>query len=260
MQIIILKLDNALKNFNYIIVCPETREALVIDPLDAEGILETAQFHDLKITQIVNTHEHGDHTGGNHEVKAKTNATIMAHHGASDLIPGFDMGLKAGDTVTVGKSETFKVLDTPGHTMHHVCLFNPKSPAILTGDTLFNCGCGNCYNGGDPAIMFETFENQLQHLPDDTSIYPGHDYLLNNLKFVKSLQPDLPAIGEIERKLTGDEDDVYISTLGEDKTVDPFFRLEDAELIHAIKQQTELADNPSRLDVFLALRSLRDEW
>lgn len=138
--------------------------------------------------------------------------------------------------------------------MTHVCLFHEDTPAIFTGDTLFNCGCGNCYNSGSVDKMFETFENQLQHLPDATKIYPGHYYLANNLKFVESLQPELPGISILRDKMNS-ADEFYISSMEEDKTVDPFFRLEDPELISRLG-----LSNPTRKEVFLALRELRDEW
>lgn len=254
MTTITLPINNSLKNFNYLVFCPHTRDCCVIDPLDVDLILKTAKREHLNITQIVNTHEHGDHTGGNIDLKAKTNATIMAHHQAENLIPGFDQGLKANDKIKIGTSIELTVLDTPGHTMHSICLFDKNNPAVFTGDTLFNCGCGNCHNGGDPEIMFETFENQLQHSPDDTKIYPGHDYIRNNLNFVKSLQPNLDAIAILESKLNNQN--IYISTMGEDKTVDPFFRLDDVELKKAIG----LSENASRKEVFLALRQLRNKW
>jgi hydroxyacylglutathione hydrolase len=243
-----LKLNNPLQNINYLIYCPETRDCLVIDPLDADLILNTTQKENVNITQIVNTHEHWDHTGGNEALKKMTGAKILAHHQAKNLIPGFDQGLKAGDLIKVGNSINLRVLDTPGHTMHSICLFDENDPAVYTGDTLFNCGCGNCHNGGDPELMFETFETQLQHLPDNAKLYPGHDYVQNNLAFAKSLQPELSAIQIIQH------------TLGEDKTVDPFFRLEDPELISALRQKINLTGKPSRKEVFLALRSLRNKW
>lgn len=248
-----LLLNNSLANYNYLVYCEDTRECCVIDPLDTDLILTNAQKHHLDITQIINTHEHGDHTGGNLSLKAQTHATVMAHHGAEKLIPGFDQGLHANDTVSVGSSIKLKVLDTPGHTMHSICLHNETDPSIYTGDTLFNCGCGNCHNGGNPETMFETFENQLQYLPDNTKIYPGHNYIQNNLAFVQSLQPDLEAAANLKHKLS---DEIYISTIGEDKTVDPFFRLEDPMLIRAIN----LPDNSDRKTVFLKLRELRNKW
>lgn len=253
-----LLLDNSLSNINYLIYCPETRDCLVIDPLDCDKILQTAQEQELKISQIINTHEHADHTGGNLELKEKIHAKIQAHHRAKNLIPGFDRGLKHQDLIQIGSTLTFKVLETPGHTLHSICIYNEAEPALYTGDTLFNCGCGNCYHGGDPELMFQTFENQLQHLPNETVIYPGHDYLRNNLQFAASLTPNHPGINNLENKLKASE--FYLSTLGEDKSVDPFFRLDENELIKAINKVTPLPEKPSRKEVFLALRHLRNEW
>lgn len=254
MSILPIKLSNALSNLNYLIYCPITRDCCAIDPLDADLLLKTAQEKTLNITKIINTHEHWDHTGGNLDLKSTTNAAVMAHHAAGQLIPGFDQGLRAGETVHIGESITLKVLETPGHTMHSICLFDERNPSIFTGDTLFNCGCGNCHHGGDPGLMFDTFENQLQYLPDETKIYPGHDYIRNNLKFASSLQPMLKEISQIEAKLKADE--IYISTIGEDKSVDPFFRLEDT----ALKKTIGLSDDADRKTVFIRLRELRNKW
>jgi hydroxyacylglutathione hydrolase len=248
MTTLALLLNNALANFNYLIYCPKTRDCCVVDPLEVDPILERAAEQDLNITQIINTHEHWDHTGGNEALKAKTGARVFAHHAAKDLIPGFDQGVHAGEFIQIGESIELTVLETPGHTLHSICLLDKKNSAIFTGDTLFNCGCGNCRHGGNPETMFETFENQLQHLPDETVLYPGHDYLQNNLKFAQSFQPHLSV------------PDSDFQTLGEDKKIDPFFRLEDPELIRALSTQIGLPDMPTRKEVFLALRKLRDQW
>jgi hydroxyacylglutathione hydrolase len=248
MTTLVLSLNNALANFNYLIYCPKTRDCCVVDPLEVDLILEHAAEQDLNITQIINTHEHWDHTGGNEALKAKTGARIFAHHGAKDLIPGFDQGVHAGEIIQIGESIKLTVLETPGHTLHSICLLDKKNSTIFTGDTLFNCGCGNCRHGGNPEILFETFENQLQHLPDETLLYPGHDYLQNNLKFAQSLQPHLSV------------SDSDFQTLGEDKKIDPFFRLEDPELIESVAKKIHLPNNPTRKEVFLALRKLRDQW
>jgi hydroxyacylglutathione hydrolase len=258
MPTITLKISNTLSNFNYLVYCDDTRDCLAIDPLDVDLILNTAHKENLHIKYIVNTHEHKDHTEGNLALKAQTNAKIMAHHHAQHLIPGFDEGLKAGDSLHIGTTIALKILETPGHTQHSICLFDDKIPSLYTGDTLFNCGCGNCHHGGDPEIMFHTFETQLQHLPDETLIYPGHDYIRNNLKFAQSFQPDLSAIRTLENKLS--DKDIYISTLGEDKTVNPFFRLNDVKLIEGIHQKTPLSKHPTRKEIFLALRQLRNSW
>lgn len=253
-----LTLSNALANFNYLIYCEETRDCLAIDPLDVEVILEAAEQAKLTITQIVNTHEHRDHTGGNDDLQYATGAHVLAHHLGRSIIPGFDHGLHAGDIVKVGNTIELTVLETPGHTLHSICLHDKKSHALYTGDTWFNGGCGNCHHGGDPDILFNTFEEQLQHLPDETLIYPGHDYINNNIAFAKSLQPDLAAIASLESRLNKTE--TYVSNIGEDKTVNPFFRLDDPQLLQALRTQAALPEGASRKDVFLALRTLRNQW
>ncbi len=145
---------NAYRNFNYLIACPETGQALAIDPLDHKKCLDQARSEGWEITQIVNTHEHGDHTGGNRMVMEATGAKVLAHHGAGAAIPEMTVGLSAGDVIKVGNTVELEALDTPGHTMSHVCLLSrTDDPGLFSGDTLFNAGAGNCHNGGHPVRM-----------------------------------------------------------------------------------------------------------
>ena len=166
---------NALRNFNYLIACPETGEALAIDPLDFEKCLARAKDRGWDITQVLNTHEHGDHTGGNVPVIEATGATLLAHKNARARIDGIDVGLGAGDVVAVGKTVELLALDTPGHTMSHICLLSKTdAPALFCGDTLFNAGAGNCHGGGHPEELYQTFTDQLDELPDETLVHCGH--------------------------------------------------------------------------------------
>ena len=121
---------NAYRNFNYIIACPETGEALAIDPLDHQKCLAKAKDKGWQITQVLNTHEHPDHIGGNQQVIAATGAKLLAHANAKDSIPGMDQGLGAGDVIKIGKSVELESLDTPGHTMSHVCLLAPATATM----------------------------------------------------------------------------------------------------------------------------------
>jgi hydroxyacylglutathione hydrolase len=113
---------NAGRNFNYLIACSETGEALAVDPLDHEKCLAAAKAKGWDITQILNTHEHRDHTGGNDQVVAATHAKLLAHANAKDRIAGSDRGLKAGDVIKIGNSVELECLDTPGHTLAHICV------------------------------------------------------------------------------------------------------------------------------------------
>ena len=143
------------------------------------------------ITQILNTHHHRDHTGGNDQVIAATHAKLLAHANAKDQIEGIDRGLKAGDVIKVGRTVELECLDTPGHTMSHICVRSRGDvDALFCGDTLFNAGAGNCHNGGHPNELYNTFAAQLAKLPDTTLVYPGHDYIANNLRFTLDREPD----------------------------------------------------------------------
>jgi len=127
---------NAYRNFNYLIACPETGEALAIDPLDYKKCLQAAHAHGWSVTQILNTHEHGDHTGGNRAMVNATGANIIAHHNARDRIPNMDRGVGAGDVIKVGKTVELECLDTPGHTMSHICLMRRSRRRASKNDSL----------------------------------------------------------------------------------------------------------------------------
>jgi hydroxyacylglutathione hydrolase len=254
---------NAYRNFNYLIACPATGEAMAVDPLDHHKCLARAADHSWDITQILNTHEHGDHTGGNQAMIAATGAKLLAHANAKDRIPGIDRGLCAGDVIKIGRAVELEALDTPGHTMSHVCLLShTDTPALFCGDTLFNAGAGNCHNGGHPDELYETFVNQLARLPDETLIYPGHDYIANNLKFTLDREPDNERAHSLLAQVDAqDPDAALVSTLGLEKQINTFFRLHSPTVVAKLREA--FADLPDELDartVFLKLRELRNRW
>jgi hydroxyacylglutathione hydrolase len=254
---------NAGRNFNYLIACSETGEALAVDPLDHEKCLNAAKAKGWTITQILNTHEHRDHTGGNDQVIAATHARLLAHAGAKDRIAGIDRGLKAGDVIKVGKTVELECLDTPGHTMSHICIVaHADTPALFCGDTLFNAGAGNCHNGGHPNELYNTFVGQLEKLPPETLIYPGHDYIARNLGFTLDREPDnkraQEMLPQMERQ---DTNRALVTTLALERDINTFFRLTSPTVIARLKAAfPDLPDHPDPKTVFLKLRELRNKW
>jgi len=254
---------NAYRNFNYLIACPESGEALAIDPLDHGKCLQAAKVRGWQITQVLNTHEHHDHTGGNEAVIAATGAKLLAHHRSGSKIRGVDRGLQAGDLIKVGRTVELECLDTPGHTMCHICLrSHTEQPALFSGDTLFNAGAGNCHNGGDPAALYATFVEQLARLPEDTQVYPGHDYIENNLGFTLDREPANAAARALLPQVQGqDPQQSKVWTLGEEKAFNTFFRLGSAGVIAGLRERfPDLPEQPDPQRVFVKLRELRNTW
>lgn len=255
---------NAYRNFNYLIACSETGEALAVDPLDHAKCLAAAKEKGWTITQVANTHEHGDHTGGNGPMIEATGARLLAHASAGARIAGVDVGLEAGDVVTVGRSVALLALDTPGHTMSHVCLLSQTDqPALFSGDTLFNAGAGNCHGGGHPEELYDTFVSQLADLPADTLVYPGHDYIANNLAFTLDREPDNAAAQALlaDLKQSHDPNSPLVTTLAQEKTFNTFFRLTSPTVIAKLRKEfPDLAPEPTAKEVFLKLRELRNDW
>ena len=255
---------NAYRNFNYLLACPETGEALAIDPLDYEKCLSRAKEKGWEITQIVNTHEHGDHTGGNTAMVEATGAQLLAHQNAGGRIEGIDIGLKAGDVVKVGSTVELLALDTPGHTMSHICLLSKtETPSLFSGDTLFNAGAGNCHGGGHPEELYDTFVSQLEKLPAGTKIYPGHDYITNNLAFTVDREPDNQVALRLQKNLEGSHDPgkPLVTTLAMEKEINTFFRLTSSTVITKLQESfPNMSEKPSQKEVFVKLRELRNSW
>ncbi len=176
----------------YLLVCEETKEAVVVDPGgDEERVLAAVAKAGARVRYIVNTHGHPDHVAANGPVKAATGAEIVMH--AEDAAffgeprvqqyfaslglppsPPPDRLVKDGDTIVFG-NESLKVLHTPGHTPGGICLYSP--PELFTGDTLFVGGVGRTdFPGGDGPQLFQAIREQILTLPDETRVWPGHGY------------------------------------------------------------------------------------
>tara|TARA_B100001057_G_scaffold472398_1_gene535668 strand:+ start:4089 stop:4880 length:792 start_codon:yes stop_codon:yes gene_type:complete len=255
--------DNYLRNFNYLVACSKTGNAIAIDPLDHKTCIELAKKNDWKIKYIFNTHEHSDHISGNTKVANKTGAKIIANKYLKNKISNIDHAVDAGDIIRVGSQVKFECLHTPGHTLNHMSLLSRNDqPALFAGDALFNAGAGNCKNGGDPNKLFETFENQFNLIDENTVIYPGHDYMISNLEFTLNIEPNNKSAASILKKIRNqDPSNPFLTTIKIEKEINVFFRLNNPSIISKIKEKfPELGEITDRRIIFIKLRELRDQW
>lgn len=235
---------NELRNFSYLILDKETGHTWVIDPYEANPIIEYIKKNGLVLKGILNTHQHFDHIRGNTPLTDAFHAPVCK--------------LKNSDTIHLGDDYLIETLNTPGHTLDHqvfVWKKQDKPLALFSGDTLFNSGVGNCRGGGDVNLLYST-TSKLAQLPDETLLYPGHDYRKNNLRFALSLEPENRKIQEVLNSIDGlTTEDLPPVTLGEEKLVNPFLRLKSEEL-----QDKIMKEGYDEKEIFITLRSLRDQW
>lgn len=174
----------------YIVGCPDTRQAMVVDPGgDGDRILSVVQSEKLTLSAIINTHGHFDHVGANKHMKTATGADLMIHHQDAPMLkhmvqtaaawglrtdpsPDPDRLLEDGDTVACGNM-AFKVIHTPGHSPGGICLY--ADGAVFVGDTLFAGSIGRTdLPGGDFDTLIHSIQTKLFNLPDDVVVYSGH--------------------------------------------------------------------------------------
>ena len=250
--------ESELRNFTYLIEL-EDNSALVIDPWDADEVNTLLQQKQLRLQAIINTHEHWDHIQGNKALVAEHGCEVWAHSNGQGKVPGLSRLLTAGELIDLDAGAQLRVLDTPGHTYAHLCflvLEQGTAVAVFTGDTLFNAGVGHC-RGGDVDSLYQTISEQFHSLDNNVRVYPGHDYLENNLRFTLSVEPDnqqaqawLPRVVAADPTVTP-----LVTCIGDEREFNSFFRLDNAQ-IRAGLNSVDATDK----EVFVKLRSLRDNW
>ena len=161
-------------DFCYIVGCEVTRKAMVIDPgADVDHILSEAKKEDLEIVTIVNPHAHGDHTAGNAKLKSLTGAEVIIHILDADGYPDADIQVIDEEIFQLGEI-TYDILHTPGHTPGGICVYAEGN--LFTGDTLFVGDSGRTdLPGGHRPTLADSIR-RLMKLPDDTIVWPGHNY------------------------------------------------------------------------------------
>jgi hydroxyacylglutathione hydrolase len=244
-------------NYGYLIVCPKTNAAAIIDPSEADPVLRRVEQENVNLLAILNTHHHRDHTGGNDGLLAQH--TLKVYGSKTDLgrIPGLTDGVGEGDEIRIGELQG-RVLFIPGHTTGHVAYLFENN--LFCGDTLFTAGCGRLFEG-TPEQMHSSL-TKLMALPDDTKVYCGHEYTENNLRFAMTLEPkNHKLVSRFERvqTLRARGAATVPATMEEEKQTNPFLRWDSKEIQASLKAETpNLRLDP--VSVFAQVRKLKDAF
>jgi hydroxyacylglutathione hydrolase len=167
-------------NYSYLVIDEKNNTACVIDPSEADPIIEYLENNKIKLEFILNTHHHYDHVGGNKKLKKKYGASVVGYVGDKQRIPEIDILLD--DQVTwIYRNFEAKIIFIPGHTLGHICFYFYKEESVFTGDTLFSLGCGRIFEG-TYSQMFDSLM-KLKKLPEGTKVYCGHEYTKKNSDF-----------------------------------------------------------------------------
>ena len=227
-------------NYSYVIIDEKYNHACVVDPSEAEPIINFVESKNIKLKFVLNTHHHYDHVGGNNDLKKKYKIKIVGFKNDKQRIPNIDILLENNE---IWKSENFeaKIIHIPGHTSGHICFYFIKEKIAFTGDTLFSLGCGRIFEGTYEQ-MYNSL-NKLKKLPPDTKIYCGHEYTLQNSLFCSKYDKNnlnlKKKIIEIENKLKNNLPTIP-STIGEELACNIFLR---AKNLKDFSKLRDLKDN-----------------
>jgi hydroxyacylglutathione hydrolase len=226
-----------------------------IDAPEAAPIEAALKATGWKLSDILVTHHHGDHTGGIAELKKRYGCRVVAPRQEAGKIPLVDETVREGDTVSVGKLSS-SVIETPGHTAGHITYWFGADKLAFAGDTLFSIGCGRVIEG-TPEMMWASLA-KLRDLPGDTRVYCGHEYTLANIRFAQSIEPDNKALAaraaEAQRQVAAGKPTIP-TTIDEEKAANPFLRAD----VPAVAAAVGLAGKPAA-QVFAEIRERKNKF
>lgn len=241
-------------NYGFLVYDVATGRTAAIDAPDAGAVSAALNHRGWTLTDIFITHHHRDHTEGIAALKAEFGAQVVGPRLEAEKIAGLDTVVMPGETLLLGTT-AFDVLGTPGHTLGQIALYNAADRQIFTADALFSLGCGRMIEG-QPGPFWEGLK-ALRALPDDTLMYCGHEYTLDNARFALSIDPRNAALnihtaGVKRLRLEGRP--TIPVTLGMEKAANPFLRCDQPEIARALG----LEPGTDPVEVFAALRAARD--
>ncbi|KAF1982473.1 Metallo-hydrolase/oxidoreductase [Aulographum hederae CBS 113979] len=217
-------------NYAYLVTDDASKEAVIIDPANPPEVLpvlkEQTESGKIKLTNIINTHHHHDHAGGNVEILKHYPLPII---GGKDCTKVTNTPAH-GSTFTIGKNIKVKALHTPCHTQDSICYFfeDGSEKAVFTGDTLFIGGCGRFFEG-TAEEMHKALNETLGALPDDTKVFPGHEYTKGNVKFAAQVSQS-DAVKKLQGFAQSNKETQGKFTIGDEKAHNVFMRLNDPEI------------------------------
>ena len=240
---------------NYSYMCIDNKNnAFVVDPSEFTPVDEFIKANNLNLKYILNTHHHFDHVGGNIELKEKYGAKVVGNKNDKERIPGIDICLMEGEFFKFNEYKA-EIIDIPGHTIGHVAFYIQSENIVFTGDTLFSLGCGRIFEG-TPEMMYQSL-NKLKNLPENTRVYCGHEYTLNNALFLESVIKDKDLSEKIKslKKLYDKRQPSIPTTIKAEKKLNFFFKSNEENFKNHLNM-----NKANDLEVFTYLRDLKDTF
>ncbi len=221
-------------NFGVLLHDPDSGATASIDAPEATPVEAALEKTGWRLSEILVTHHHGDHTAGIAELKAHHKCRVVAPRAEAARIAHVDETVGEGDKVRLGALEG-RVIETPGHTAGHISYFFPADKLAFVGDTLFSIGCGRIIEGNAEMMWHSLLK--LRALPDDTEFYCGHEYTDANIRFAKTIEPNNAALAARAvdvKKLLAEGKPTIPATIGAEKSANPFLRADDAEVAKSV--------------------------
>ena len=242
-------------NFGVLLHDPASGATASIDAPEAAAVEAALAKTGWRLTDILVTHHHGDHTAGIAALKQHYHCRVVAPKKEAARIANVDETVGEGDVVRVGELEG-RVIETPGHTAGHISYFFPADKFAFVGDTLFSIGCGRVIEG-NAEMMWQSLL-KLRNLPDDARFYCGHEYTDANIRFAKTIEPDNKALAvradEVARLLSAGKPTIP-ATIGAEKAANPFLRADVPEVAKSLG----LAGSPA-WKVFAEIRERKNRF